>query len=230
MLDIEAALEKIATYFYSQLRPSVSSSSSHCEFPATKEFIRILYSEGFSGREIIARIDEHKKRQQRGSSMIAVDQLFSPSERNQKKLTKNLVEPGKAYMHVELKVLPEIPRNYFDQELGEFVTEFEPSPVRMKEYYNIDNVLDYFYETCGIKRQERDKDRGAIFYILSKISIDQLLFTIKVIGDRKYRVRYAIDIDDYVQEGLEYYQSVKDEYINMEDDRGGFDWSQEDGL
>lgn len=215
-MDIEAAVKLLIDFYYKELRPNVPlPSPKSLEYLRARDHINELREEGFSSRDITARVLQLKT--QKSSSPPEVDEIFTDEERNEKKYSKNLIEPNKEYYHYDLYIAPPPAKNYFDPELREFVTECESTDYIQKEHYSIDDLLSYFYLTCDIKRCEKGRDRGAMYHLLSQYDLDEILYTILYIRDNNCHVKNAIEISRYIDDGYEYFQRVKEQRDNFKE-------------
>jgi hypothetical protein len=230
MDSIKAAVERLSTYFYNQLRPYVSLPAGHQDFEQVKLFIDTLRKEGFTGKEIGSRIDHVKTTIKKGASPFEVEQLFNTSERLNKKYNKNLIEPGKQYLHTELKILPDIPKVYYDEDLEEFVTEYDNKDPQIKERYTLDDIIDYFYAQFHLPRKDINRDRAMMYYVLSESDVDEVLFTILALVGSGQRIYNIIELnnDSYRREGHEERMRIYEIITNKAQESGGLAWFQMD--
>lgn len=207
MTDIDKAIEYIARKYFNILMPHVDIDKYPSWLERIKKNVNELREAGFSSREIIARINEAKKL---GLSGDLID-LFTNEEKAEK---TNLIKDGSTYYHNYLKVIPPAPRFYYDPDMEEFVTEFwnpekgrytleyYPTEITYKKKFTVIDLLEYFYSVHHITNSDRNRDIGAMNYLLSIASLDEILFTIDYTESKK--LRSAIQLQQYLDDGREY--------------------------
>jgi hypothetical protein len=225
-MDTRAALEYIAKYYYNFMRPSVTAPDKDPQFPQVTNIINLLRQEGFTGREICERISSLKETK----SYPPIEKIFTNEERNYKKYSKNLIDKDKAYVHPDLKILPKPPVIDFDYATGKVTETYDDTEPRLKDSYTIDDLLSYFYQKCNVTRTDVDRDRGAMFYVLSRAgSVDIVLCTIEYILNCNIIIHEVIRLNDHLAEGYAYWQTLSAYYTEIAYERGGLSWFQVDG-
>lgn len=120
----------------------------------------------------------------------------------------NLLVRGRFYYHPQLQIAPPPPVVQILPD-GTFRASYEEDPtfyLEMKEKYTLDDLLDYFYNRVGIKKQNRKRDRGALEYILKQYELDVVLYSIDesavmYLDTNSSPPKNPLDIEDYVENG-----------------------------
>jgi hypothetical protein len=218
MQDIKAGVELLAKIYCKKLRPELLNKSE--ELDKIKEFIEVLRKEGFSGKEIAGKIDKFHE----ANIKINIEQLFTQQERIEKRYTKNLLEPGQIYLHNQIKIPPENPKATFDPETGEYIFEDIDQTVRFVNSYTILDLLNFFYSKCNITRRYPERDKGAMYYLLSLATLDEILFTISFLEENEHEVQDAISLRDYLNDGILARKRAYELMLEYAIERGGFEW------
>jgi hypothetical protein len=129
----------------------------------------------------------------------------------------NLIEKDKKYLHSRLMVLPEPLISSIDQDGKIHHTNLEGFQERYVEYFTLDELVDYYYSKFPRVTQFRNRDKGALRYLLAKYDLDLLLFMIDVasldyIAEDSMPPLDPFVIRNYEQEAIRAYQR-KSEFV-----------------
>jgi hypothetical protein len=122
----------------------------------------------------------------------------------------NLLQEDR-YLHPRLNTQPPPFVSHIDENTGAVthsVVEFVKERI---EYFDIEDLVDYYYEKFPEARRNRNRDKGAMRYMLKIYNLDKLLFIIDaaklfVYDEDKRPPKSPLEIMDYDHEGISAYE------------------------
>lgn len=131
----------------------------------------------------------------------------------------NLIEQGKFYYHKRLRITPPPPSSYIGRDGNIYYTNQEEYYLEMVKSFTDQDLLDYFCQEFFITLTHPDdikQFKGALCYLVSRYSLDLVLFTIdyvvdQVIGGLALPPHQPLDIKGFIPIVADFYEEKKAE-------------------
>lgn len=139
----------------------------------------------------------------------------------------NIMKKGVFYYHPALQIAPLAPIVQLNAD-GTFTDIVEDFYLKMKPRYSMEDILEYFYSRFPTVNKVYKRDLGSIQYLYKSAMdwvvndeglnpLDLLLFTIDtacvLIYDEDTELASAINLSEYLRDGLNIYRDKKTSYI-----------------
>ena len=195
--------QELAVYFFEGL---LQKNVTLSQINSATEYINQLLEKGWKVDLIKKELDDfiqeypHMK-----SNVYTVQQIM-----HNKQLPDNLMENDVFYYHNALRMTSKPVRLVYDKEKKEYIRIEEPFFLKMKTCFNMNDLLEYWYNASEIDPNEntRKQDKGKFKYLLGFYDIDEILFMIDIAQlDRRSRqlrlVKNAFELEKYIEQARE---------------------------